>query len=83
MKIELGTKGLENSWQKDFPEKAKCGCGGTGRLAFVAIEQKESDCICHLYKNGENGEFWPHDAIAMAVYFCGNCREAITLWNQA
>lgn len=85
MKVEIGTKGVGNTWQQPFPEQAKCRCGGDARLAFVASENEPGEeHVCNLHKNEPNGEgFWPHDAIAMAVYFCGKCFEPVVLWNQA
>lgn len=83
MEIKLGTSGLENSWQKDFPSEVKCGCGGIARIAFTAIEKNGKAYVCHLHENEGKGGFWPHDAIAVAVYFCKECFEATILWNQA
>lgn len=83
MKVEIGTKGLSNSWQADFDEEAKCKCGRMARIAFVAQEQHgEKKYISDLHKN-KKGSFWPHDAIAIAVYFCKNCFEVVVVWNQA
>ncbi len=80
MKIERGKEGIKLSFQDNFPEEATCGdCQSMARLALVL--QENGNPICNLYKNGEDG-FWPHDYIAVAIYFCRNCRKAITLWNQ-
>ena len=84
MEIAKGEKGCVLSWQADFYETTKCPkCDNITRIAFAAQEgPEETPYICHLHKNKEK-EFWPHDAIAVAVYFCKNCFEATTLWNQA
>lgn len=43
------------------------------------------DFICDMHENelSKGGPFWPHDCIAVAVYFCETCAAAVTLWNQA
>lgn len=86
MDIKKGTKGLDMTFQEDFPKKTQCCCGREAWIAFVAAEEggaKESEYICNLYENKGRGGFWPHDCIAVAVYFCTNCFKAVTLWNQA
>ena len=84
MDVLKGEKGLDHSWQDSFPKKTKCGCGSIARIAFVAQEIGEEDSwICDLHDNEGRGGFWPHDAIAVAVYFCKECFEPVTLWNQA
>lgn len=83
MRIEKGKEGTNLSWQKEFPEEVTCICGGTARIAFVAQETDEKYSICALHDNKGAGEFWPHDYIAVAVYFCRSCFLAVTRWNQA
>ena len=83
MKIEKGTKGLDLTYQDPFPEKTECSCGKNARIAFVAQEDNEDEYISNLHKNEGKGNCWPHDAIAVAVYFCPECFKAVTLWNQA
>ena len=85
MQIAKGTKGLDLTFQDDFPEVTQCPCGGTARVAFVAAEEKEEgQFICDLHDNNiGKGGFWPHDAAAFAVYLCPQCFDAVTLWNQA
>lgn len=83
MKVEKGTSGLQSSYQDDFPEETKCSCGCIARIAFTAIEEDEQDTpVCRIHNN-ETDNFWPHDYIAVAVYFCTKCFSAVTLWNQA
>ncbi len=81
MEIKIGE--VAQSWQDEFPTVVKCfACGGTARLVLSVCEQDETKYICDLYKpQGE--EMWPHDAIAMSVYFCPNCLHPTTKWNQA
>lgn len=87
MKTYLGNAGLNQSWQEPFPETMKCyKCGGEARIMFVAMEDKEKEYVCKLYENTgdeDGGKFWPHDAIACAVYLCSDCFEPNTLLNQA
>lgn len=83
MKIRKGKEGKHLTWQDEFPETAKCSCGGTARMAFTAREEDEEFYICNLYENDGKGGYWPHDAIAVAVYFCRECFKPITFWNQA
>lgn len=64
----IGEKGKTFSKQNDFPENATRICGGEGRIVLVAYEGK--------------GGFWPHDAIAVAVYFCKKCLKPIAIFNQ-
>ena len=83
MEVELGTKGKEHSFQEVFPEETVCDCGGMARIALtIAEEAAEDKYICSLHENKE-GNFWPHDAVAISIYFCKDCFKAIALWNQA
>jgi hypothetical protein len=84
MKIVIGTKGLHLTQQDPFPSETNCKCGGMARIAFVAEEDEEiNESISRLHKNEGKGGYWPHDLIAVAVYFCPECFKAVTLWNQA
>ena len=86
MIIRKGTGGSCLTHQDAFSPTTKCICGGESRMAFVAMEDSEEEFyICDLHKNGEKGEFggfWPHDAIAVAVYFCRKCAKPVVLYNQ-
>ncbi len=84
----LGKAGLEKSWQAKFPPITKCcRCGEKARIAFVTHEMDtdEKELIRDLHKNtlGVGGDFWPHDAVAVAIYFCIKCTEPTALYNQA
>jgi hypothetical protein len=87
MKVYLGPKAKEHSWQNPFPEEAVCvhgECAGRARLAFVAIEDADvEDFVCNLYPNNGPGDFWLHDACAVAVYLCPKCLEPTAKYNQA
>jgi hypothetical protein len=74
----------EKTWQAAFPEKSKCPhCGGEARFAFVSHEDDEEDYVCDKHKNEPDGDgFWPHDAIAVAVYICKECMEPVAEMNQ-
>ena len=83
MNIELGEKGLKNSWQREFPSTTECcRCGGESRIGFVAQEDDEKEYVCDLHKNEGEGGYWLHDACAVAVYFCKDCLETTALYNQ-
>ena len=85
MKVYLGEKGLDKSWQEPFPEVTVCHkCGGEARIMFVGFESnKAKDFVCNLRENGDERDYWVHDAIACAVYLCRDCFEPIALLNQA
>lgn len=84
MKTYLGKKGLQKTWQEDFPENIKCHkCKGNCRIMFVAYEFNEKDFVCRLHENMKDKKYWPHDAIACAVYLCEKCFEPNALLNQA
>lgn len=92
MEIYLGDDGLKETWQANFPAIATCShCyTTTARIAFVAKEEydgsKPTDrqkFVCDLHKNGEDKKFWPHDCIAVAVYFCESCAKVSAYYNQA
>ncbi len=91
MKIYLGDDGLKNSKQADFLPAVGCShCGNEARIAFVVEEEYDGsllkdkqDFVCDLYKNGEDDKFWPHDCVAVAIYFCGKCSEVTANYNQA
>jgi len=83
MKTYLGTTGLNKTWQVSFPKTMKChSCRAIARIMFVACEEKEKEYVCNLHKNKE-GQYWPHDAIACAVYLCEKCFEPNAIINQA
>jgi hypothetical protein len=88
MKITKGKEGLTKTWQKDFPETTKCcRCSGEARIGFVAHEGFDGEYgiesfICSLHKNEGKGNYWLHDACAVAVYFCKDCLETTALYNQ-
>lgn len=90
MNVIIGKKGVGNSWQEPFKKNVKCHkCGHNCRLMFVAseFERKPKDgFVCNLHENtgnGETGKYWPHDAIACAVYLCEKCFEPNAIINQA
>lgn len=89
MKVTIGEKGLECSWQKKFPKTTKClRCGGTSRIGFVAHEgigkiADKGPRVYRLHSNKGKGNFWPHDVCAVAIYFCRDCLEPMALYNQA
>ena len=75
---------MDLTHQDPFPEKAECVCGKMARIAFVAAEEMgEDEYISKIHLNEGKGGYWPHDTIAVAVYFCPECFKAVTLWNQA
>ena len=86
MKVDMGDKGLDKTFQKEFEKETKCvHCGGTARLAFVAHEKdNKGNYLCELYKNDPDGTgYWLHDACAVAVYLCKDCLEPTAKLNQA
>ncbi len=92
MDVTIGERGLDKTWQKSFPVDTECcRCGGPSRIAFVAHEgidesvgeDEEAVWKIHLNKGGDGGAYWPHDRVAVAVYFCEDCLEPTALYNQA
>ena len=90
MKVYLGKDGLSATWQEDFPKSIKCHkCKSNCRIMFVGFEHYPEDkgnFVCNLHNNTgakKKGKFWPHDAIACAVYLCEKCFEPNALINQA
>jgi hypothetical protein len=95
MKVTLGKDGLEKSWQASFPATTVCcKCEGVARIAFVAHEGMAEDdmpvtprtqiqYVTDMQENIGDGGYWPHDCIAVAVYFCKECLEPTALYNQA
>lgn len=84
MKIYLGETGLDKSWQSPFLSLTQCHkCGGEARIMFVGQEKGDKNYVCNIRKNGGEGDYWPHDSIAVAVYLCKDCFEPIAVINQA
>ena len=90
MEITKGLDGLECSWQLSFPPTTECcRCGGEARIGFVTHEgivpEDDNDPypIWKMRDNGGPGDLWPHDSVAVAVYFCRDCLETKALYNQA
>ena len=87
--VEIGEKGLNNSWQAPFEKITECDCGGEARIAFVASEHPSeeekgkpmAEAVPNLHEN-KPGEMWPHDCIAVAVYFCKECLKPVAKFNQ-
>jgi len=86
-----GPEGLKMSWQTKFPKTVKCEkCGKSCRHAMTVQEiaaEKGSlstdDFVAAKHRNEGKGGWWPHDVIAVAVYFCRDCFHAQVEWNQA
>jgi len=87
MKVFLGETGLDRTWQDDFPKETSCvHCKEGARIAFVCFEENSprGGYVCDLHKNDVRGEgYWPHDAVAVAIYFCRKCYQSTSLYNQA
>jgi len=87
MKIYLGEKGLNKTWQEDFPKSIKCRdkkCKGNCRIMFIGFEgEKKEKFVCELHKNMKDKKYWPHDCIAIACYLCEKCFEVTSILNQA
>jgi hypothetical protein len=87
MKIYKGATGLNETWQNPFSETIDCKkCKAEARIMFVAIENErpqEDGWICDLHENMKDDKYWPHDAVAAAVYLCTKCFEANAEINQA
>lgn len=86
--VEIGEKGLNNTWQEPFPKTTECcRCGGEARIGFVASEKytgNNEEFVAHLHVNNRDGSgFWLHDCCAVAVYFCRQCLEPTVIYNQA
>ena len=81
----------EASWQAEFPKTVKCEkCGGVCRCALTLMEGRSNaelpvgePFVTSLHPNKGPGGYWPHDAIAFALYFCRDCFNAQVEWNQA
>lgn len=85
MNIYLGKTGLNASWQKPFKPTTKCHkCKGKARIMFVGMEnERPAEFICDLHNNGGEGNYWLHDACAIASYLCTKCFEVTSILNQA
>lgn len=87
--ITVGEEGLIKSHQGSFPKITDCcHCNGVSRMGFVAhegIDQNDPNALhlCNLHSNEGEGGYWPHDCVAVAVYFCKKCLEPTALYNQA
>ena len=84
MRVVPGPEGLEHTWQAEFPRRtACCRCPGEARHAFTAIEEggSKGPHIHDMHPNVEHDR-WPHDVVAVAVYFCTECLETTALYNQ-
>ncbi len=78
--VTYGKKGLAKSYQANFPPETKCcRCGGKSTFAFTVMENSEPYTCDQEHPEG----LWPHDAVAVAIYFCSECLETTALYNQA
>ena len=80
-------KATEETWQAPFEQNTECcHCGENARLALVFREdQADKKYISDIHDNtiAKGGKFWPHDAVAIAIYFCEKCYEPTAEYNQA
>jgi len=85
--VYLGETGLDETFQEPFPPTTKClKCKGEARIMFVVAEEgggAEDKYLSSLHKNGGEGDYWVHDACAIAIYLCKKCFTANALINQA
>jgi hypothetical protein len=79
MKITIGKEGLEKTWQAKFPETTKC-CRGMDE--DVIYPRNFVQFLCDIHKNKGKGSYWLRDCCAVAVYFCRECLETTSLYNQ-
>ena len=88
MEVTLGNDGLSKTWQAKFPETTTCcRCKGEARIGFVAHEgidarDRKAPRVYRMHPNKGKGGYWPHDFVAVAVYFCRKCLETTALYNQ-
>ena len=83
MKVTIGKEGLTKTFQSDFPENTECVyCKGESRIGFVAHETDETIGVYTLHDNNGKGEYWLHDKCAVAIYFCRECLNTTSLYNQ-
>ena len=83
METKIGREATILTFQSDFPVTINCTCGGEARIALAFREDSTDQSICSLHKNKGVGNFWPHDRIAVAVYFCRKCFKCLAKWSQA
>lgn len=86
-KVTVGEEGLNETWQAKFPKTVECKCGGEARHGFTAKEEFSGTPgeghVCDLHDNNGEGAYWLHDCCAVAVYFCKDCLETTSKYNQA
>lgn len=85
MEIVKGTLGIGKTFQAPFPLTTICErCEKIARIAFVTAEGPEETEYISGFHDNEVDSFWPHDAIAVAIYFCTDqkCGTGTVLWNQ-
>lgn len=87
--VEIGEKGLGNTWQANFEPNTECvHCGKNARIAFVAAEEggtNNKEYVANLHHNTiseDDGKFWVHDVMAAAIYLCEVCAKATVIYNQ-
>ncbi len=86
MKTKMGEEAAGNSHKAPFATRIECHCGGAAWLAFVASEGLKGDScyqplVMSLYDSHKDG-CWPDQHVAVAVYFCRECGDALAAWNQ-
>lgn len=92
MIVEIGNRGLNNSFQEPFPESTECVYCKNIAYPAVCIQEDdksgpEGDFICNLPPppnpaEGEPPNLRPHDATAFAIYLCPKCLKPTALFNQ-
>jgi hypothetical protein len=58
--------------------------GTTSESVGIPSESSGKPFVCDLHKNNldDKGDFWVHDCVAVAVYFCTKCGETTAIMNQ-
>lgn len=74
----------ENTYQEEFPKQVKCHKCKKDATPLMLI-MDDDQFICSQDVALSKGQFWPHDAMAIALYLCldSSCGKITALWNQA
>ena len=85
LKVYLGRGKHTITEQVDWPETIKCPkCKDEADLLMVVHDPRGVVSDMSPYRDPKTGSpIWPHDSMAIALYWCGKCGEIEARWNQA
>lgn len=70
-----------NTYQQPFPQATPCAYCKVEARPLMVVDDDEG--LIQGQGLFITSGIWPHDCMAIALYFCPKCGEITAIWNQA